>query len=63
MSDARIKCSEIRAMRAELIRRKARIDAQISNLTKQCLHDESREEHDYQDPKPYRRCLGCGRVA
>lgn len=62
MTRDKIKCSEIRAMRAELLRRRARIDKQMSALSSQCAHDETREERDYQDPKPYMRCLGCGRV-
>jgi hypothetical protein len=51
-------------VRAEIARRRAKIDkhqAAIIDAKARCSHDETQEERDYQDPRPYRRCLGCGR--
>lgn len=54
-------CAEVRA---EIERRKAKIakhERAIVEAKLSCVHNETREERDYQDPKPYRVCLGCGR--
>lgn len=58
----KIPCAEVRA---KIEARRERIKAQersIREILLLCAHDETREERDYQDPKPYMRCLGCGRV-
>ncbi len=61
MADYKLTCAEVRE-RVE--KRRSQIKAHeraIVEIKANCAHDETREERDYQDPKPYRRCLGCGR--
>lgn len=58
----KLTCAEVRekvAARRERIKAQERSIREILSL---CAHDETRDERDYQDPKPYRRCLGCSRV-
>lgn len=61
MSEGRLTCAEVRE---EKRRRQAKIlkhERAIDALQERCLHDETKSMVDYQDPKPYRVCLGCGR--
>lgn len=61
MTDHRLTCAEVRE-RIEYRRGKiAKHERAIREIKENCAHDETVEERDYQDPKPYRRCLGCGR--
>lgn len=54
-------CAEVRAEVARREQKIAKHNAAIQTALGMCRHDETREERDYQDPRPYRRCLGCGR--
>jgi hypothetical protein len=58
----KLSCAEVRAERDRLRSKIAKHEKTIRELSGRCLHDEERDEYDYQDPKPYTRCLGCGRV-
>lgn len=61
MAEPKLTCAEVRAEKERRREKIAKHERAIADLQARCLHDETREERDYQDPKPYRRCLGCGR--
>lgn len=61
MMDDKLTCAEVLdriAVRRGKIKQHERA---IANIKSRCAHDETREERDYQDPKSYRVCLGCGK--
>lgn len=62
MTETKLSCAEVREERARLRAKIAKHEKSIARLKERCAHDEERDERDYQDPKPYTRCLGCGRV-
>lgn len=57
----KLSCAMVRAEIDLRMDRVAKHEAAIAEIVSRCAHDETREERDYQDSKPYRRCLGCGK--
>lgn len=62
MSNFTLTCAEVRAEMAALDRELADIAYRRDQVRALCAHDETQQESDYQDPKPYWRCLGCART-
>lgn len=61
MTESKLTCAEVAVERTRRMGKIRKHQLAIAGLQDRCLHDQTREERDYQDPKPYRVCLGCGK--